>query len=403
MSLLTLTMNVLSSCDKTNDVNNNGDVNEDDNNIETPVESKKAKFVFYFIGDGMAAVQVNLAEAAMNFQSFKDAYEHQTRSNVGIGTLRLREMTIAGMANTHAENRYITCSAAAATALATGSKGEIDRISEKPDGTDLQTIAEIAKSKGMKVGIISSVSIDHATPACFYAHTNNRNNYKEIGDQLLASGFDYFAGGSVRWNKRIKEEGGTPADAYARYAQAAKEKGFKYVTSKAQFDALKAGETAPVIATLDMLANEQYTGDGSALPYAMDLYMQEKIDNKISLADFTAKGAEILENDNGFMMVIESGKIDWACHANDAVASAYDMVAFDEADVYFGAFGGYDPYTTTCVQILNAKAGVDFTSYKHTAVPVPVFAYGVNDQLFNGYYDNTDIPKKIIKATVLDK
>ncbi|OAV65668.1 Alkaline phosphatase [Bacteroidales bacterium Barb6XT] len=93
-----------------------------------------------------------LAEATLNDPAFKAAYNAQTgtaslRSSIGVGELNLRKFPVTGMASTYAEDRYVTCSA-----------------------------AEMAKKRGMKVGIVSSVSIDHATPACFYAHTPDRNN-----------------------------------------------------------------------------------------------------------------------------------------------------------------------------------------------------------------------------------
>lgn len=488
---------------------------------------KEAKYIFYFIGDGMAAPQILLGEAALAVPAFKENYYQQTNSKAPINKLRLREMPIAGMANTNAENRYITGSAAAATALATGHKTYIDHISVTSKGEKLRTMAEMAKDKGMKVGVVSSVSIDHATPACFYAHTTNRRNYSEISNQLLNSGFDYFAGGSPKWDKRAASEKTDLNTAYQSYRKSAEDKGFQFITSSAEFDKLGVNEKKPIIATLDMLSNEQYIEDESALPYIMDLSVFDNIDNQITLADFTAKGAEVLNNDKGFFLMVESGKIDWACHANDATATAYEVVAFDEAigvaldfakrypeetlivvtgdhdcggltigfagtgyetafemlskqrlsyklfsetavsmmkscasfdklfaytcdmfgftnlvtdgsdgvtnqsselsnvevemlksayakslknimnlkfdeeDIYLGSFGGYDPYTTTCTHILNNKAGVDFTSYKHTAVPVPVFAMGVNQDLFSGYYDNTDIAKKIMQAANL--
>ncbi len=504
---------------------------EDTTQTET---TTKAKYIFYFIGDGMSATQLNLAEAALYFEDFEQKCALQTgtatRASVGIGDLKLREMPVVGMATTYAANRYITCSAAAATALATGEKTNIDYISVSADdrSTPLKTIAEMAKESGMKVGIVSSVSIDHATPACFYAHTGDRNNYEEIGYQLLDTGFDYFGGGSVRWNKHT----GVSSDkaiAYSVYKQLAEAKGFNYVTNTESFNALVGPQNQPVIATLQMLSEEQNTTDGSALPYSIDFNSDVVSNeyNRLTLADFTEKGAEIMENDNGFFMMVESGKIDWTCHANDAVTSAYEMVAFDNAigkaiefynkypeetlivvtgdhdtggltlgfagtsydnafellmgqtvsyqefsgvasdmmdagksfdevmvyvsqafglvnevtdgsdskysngsnelsdyemellenafyqsrdgvivdnigadDVYttLYSFGGYDPLTTTCVHILNNKAGLEFSTYAHTAVPVPVFAMGAQQDLFNGYYDNTDVAKKIMEA-----
>lgn len=481
----------------------------------------KAKYVFYFIGDGMAAPQVRLAEAALTVPQFQENYAKLTNSTSKVEGLNIKTLSVTGLATTNAENRYITDSAAAGTALATGSKTDVGVISEKPDGTKLKTIAEAAKEKGMKVGIVSSVSIDHATPACFYSHAPSRSKYADISEQILTSGFDYFAGGCPKWEKRAAKEGTDLPTAFSSFKAKAETAGFKMVTTKAEFDNAKASDNTPVIATIDMLSNKQYIGDGSALPYTIDLAHQASDDDRISLAQFTAKGIELLDNEKGFFMMVEGGKIDWACHANDAATCTYEVVAFDEAigvalqfaaahpnetliivtgdhdcgglaigyggtgyesafellarpkmsatvfgshaiakitagesfnkllafaceqygftnnitdgseglksqtaelsdfevkilreaygksvnkiqkrgfddtDKYYSNYGGYDPFTTTCSQILNNKAGVDFTSFTHTAVPVMVFAHGTSAQLFSGYYDNTDIAKKI--------
>lgn len=488
--------------------------------------SHEAKYIFYFIGDGMAAPQVRLAEGALTSEDFQKNYAQLTSSDKLVGELNLRSLSVTGLATSNAEDRYITDSAAAGTALATGSKTNVGVISQTADGTPLRTMAEMAKEKGMKVGIVSSVSLDHATPACFYAHEKSRNSYPQISDQLITSGFDYFGGGSLKWDKRAKAEGVDKAAAYASYKAKAEGAGYKFVTTKSEFDSVAKGESQPIIATLSMLANEQYTGDGAAMPYTIDLASQSE-DNRISLAQFTQKGVDILENEKGFFMMVEGGKIDWACHANDAATVAYEVVAFDEAigvaldfakrhphetlivvtgdhdcgglaigfagtgyksafnllshsrisshefqqaakrkiakgesfetllafacekfgftndikdgsdgvitqtseltnhevsllksayaksasgkranefadaDRYSAAYGGYDPFTVTCTHILNNKSGVDFASYSHTAVPVMVFAHGANSHLFSGYYDNTDIAKKIMEAAAL--
>ncbi len=487
--------------------------------------NQQAKYIFYFIGDGMSAAQVQLAEAALTSSAFRENYAKQTSSVASPEQLFIKSLNITGIATSNAANRYITDSAAAGTALATGSKTNVGVISQDAEGNILETVAQAAKKRGMKVGIVSSVSIDHATPACFYAHSASRSNYSEISDQVLTSGFDYFAGGSPRWDKRASAEETDMATAYASFRTKASEQGFKFVATKAEFDAVGQDEQSPVIATLDMLANEQYIGDGSAMPYTIDLLRQSSEDNRITLAQFTKKGIDILENDNGFFMMVEGGKIDWACHANDAATCAYEVVAFDQAvgvalefaakhpnetlivvtgdhdcgglalgfggtgygsafdllastsssylifaeaavakiaagesfdkllafacqefgftdnvkgepqtkvgqtlelsdfevkllreayeksvkstnkketladsDLYFSTYGGYDPFTTTCTSLINNKAGLDFTSFTHTAVPVMVFAHGASSEIFSGYYDNTDIVKKIREA-----
>jgi alkaline phosphatase len=472
---------------------------------------KTPKYIFFFIGDGMSNPQINITEAALNSPSF--TLKNSLKS-VGIGELNMRKFTVVGMQTTHAEDRYITGSAAAGTALATGYKTTIGTISQ--DGThtkNYKTMAEMAKAKGMKVGIVSSVSIDHATPACFYAHTNKRSNYYTIGQQLTKSNFDYFAGGGVRWNK-YDDEGKT--EDINLFLNAAANKGYTYINTKAAFDALTPA-SGKIIATLKQFYTNVST-NSAALPYVIDLDEQTSDNNKITLSEFTEKGIELLNNEKGFFMMVEGGKIDWACHANDVVTSAHNTIEFDKAiakalkfynkhreetliiitgdhecggltigyantgystafellnhqttsyEIFTGIvkswnpatktfasaladvkttfglgnatispdlklstyeqglleeafnlsmkkinmskaekkrkYGGYDPFTVTVTHILNNKAGIDWTSHKHTASPVPVFALGQGMYEFSGYYDNTDIAKKIIKIGKLNK
>lgn len=469
-----------------------------ENNTISPY--KTPKYVFFFIGDGMSNTQINVTEAALNDVNFK--LKSSSLKSVGIGALNIRKFPVVGMATTHAQDQYITDSAAAGTALASGSKTTVNTIGKNGDRTqNLKNMAEMAKEKGMKIGIVSSVSIDHATPACFYAHTNDRNDYQIIGEQLINSNFDYFAGGSVLYNKYVGKT-------LQQYKADAIAKGYKYVNTKADFNSLSK-TSGKVIATLKRF--DTNIQDGNAMPYALDLDIQASDDDKISLADFTQKGIDILDNEKGFFMMVEGGKVDWACHANDVVTSTFDMIAFDEAvkkalDFYnnhkeetliiitgdhetggltlgfsatdygnsfdklnyqnisfqeftykvaswktagtktfaqaldevktaFGLgdatknlalstyetgllsnaftksmggslsllpeelklyYGTYDPFTVTVTHILNNKAGIDWTTYAHTAVPVPVFAIGQGQYEFSGYYDNTDLAKKIM-------
>ena len=163
---------------------------------------KGPKYIFYFIGDGMASPQIHATEA------YLAALEEDDAAPGGVKAKKLAMSTfpVQGMQMSYANDRFITGSAAAGTALACGKKTNIGVIAMDPDATvPYKTLAEAAKAKGMKVGIISSVSIDHATPAVFYSHTDSRNNYEQIGEQLLASNFDYFAGGGFRVNKYKSE------------------------------------------------------------------------------------------------------------------------------------------------------------------------------------------------------
>jgi alkaline phosphatase len=172
----------------------------------------------------------------------------------------------------------------------------------------------MARSKGMKVGIVTSVSLDHATPAAFYAHVRSRSQYREIGQRLIGSGFDYFAGGGFLDMPDV--------------AEAAFEAGYIFTRSRAEFAGLRPRE-GKVIAVNPTLDRNQ------ALPYALDRMSGdgpvEDSKASISLAEFTEKGIELLDNERGFFLMVEGGKIDWACHANDARTAIEEVLALDRA------------------------------------------------------------------------
>ncbi len=450
--------------------------------------SAKPKYVFMFVGDGLGLPQRAAAVQYLGKDLVIDSFPAQ------------------GITTTHAADRFITGSAAAATALSAGVKTNIGVVGMDADLQPVKTLAEIAKEQGKKVGIVSSVSIDHATPAAFYAHVPKRGNYYDIDLALAKSSIDYFAGGGLK-DPANKRDNAKKFEGNA--VELAKANGFTFATGREEFEKL-TGKEGKIVAINGWLQ------DSGAMPYAMDTSSAD-----ISLAEFTAKGIDILDNPNGFFMMVEGGKIDWACHANDAAASIHDTIAFDDAvavayDFYkthpeetlivvtgdhetggltlgfagtkyksnydllsnqkisfqkfqddvikvakkdgnvkfdsikepitdnFGLkftgeqddlmvlkdhelkqlkeafersmaddsgkskdpatyllYGGYDPLTISLTHIINQKAGVAWTSYKHTAVPVSTAAVGVGYERFQGMYDNTDVAKKVMEITGL--
>jgi len=152
-----------------------------------PQSASGLKYVFLFIGDGMGAAQRRAAELYLAALSGKG--EDTDR-------LIMNQLPAQGMTSTDDPIGPMRDSASTGTALATGHKTAPGVLGMDPAGEQrFDTIAELAKSAGMRVGIISSVSIDHATPASFYAHQPNRSYYHEIAHELANSRFDYFAGG----------------------------------------------------------------------------------------------------------------------------------------------------------------------------------------------------------------
>jgi alkaline phosphatase len=446
-----------------------------------PAAAAKAKYVFLFIGDGMAMPQISATEVYANALSSKD---------ITVKKLGFSQFPVLGLTTTYDAGSFITDSASAGTALSTGNKTLSGVVNMDPSkAVKFTTISEMAKAKGMKIGIVTTVSLDHATPASFYAKAPSRSNYYDIAAQIATSGFDYFGGGG------FLQPTGKDKDK-PDVVGLAKAAGYKFVNTKADFAALKKG-AGKVLAVNETLA------DSASMPYEID----RKADD-LSLADYTAKGIELLSDaPKGFFMMVEGGKIDWACHANDAAASIRDTLALDAAvaqAVKFAAkypkdtliivtgdhetggmtigfagtqystffdkigpqkisfqkftdevvkpykaktkladaemadllpviaedfglsldqlssvqqtdiqvafsrslgsqetravaedpyllYGGYDPLTVKVTQVLNQNAGIGWTTYAHTGVPVATFAKGAGQELFAGYYDNTDI------------
>jgi alkaline phosphatase len=195
--------------------------------------------------------------------------------------------------------------------MATGHKTISGTINMDPKFSEkYTTITETAKKNGWKVGIISNVSMDHATPAAFYAHVATRKDYYHIALQMSRSGFDYFAGGGLLEGSK---GGFIPATDYFT------DRGYKLVNTVEDFNKLTPAD-GKVYFTNPVLQDEK------SMNYAMD-----SDGSAVTLAQMTTKGIEMLNNDTGFFMMVEGGKIDWSCHANDAAASIEDTLAFDES------------------------------------------------------------------------
>ncbi|MBS7526244.1 alkaline phosphatase [Fusibacter paucivorans] len=264
------------------------------------------KYVFLFIGDGMTFPQLTAASDYLGAV----AYEGKKVEN---DPLAFMNFSVAGNATTFDSTSFCPDSASTATSISTGFKtlsGVINMDEQKTIA--YETIAEkLKKQFGYKIGIISSVPLNHATPAAFYAHQPTRSNYYEIGLEMIDSGFDYFGGGGLLVST------GKNGD-QKEVLEVAKDSGYKvYNDTKSILNLSKTNDK--VIAINPTLV-------GGALPYELD-----RKSGDLSLADFTRKGIDVLNNDRGFFMMVEGGKIDWACHANDAKASIDDTIAFDEA------------------------------------------------------------------------
>ncbi len=367
----------------------------------------------------------------------------------------------------------------------------------------------MAHEQGRKVGVVSSVSLDHATPAAYYASVPTRDYMNNIATQMAETGYEFFGGGGLVSPTSPKTNGDTGNDVWSLFAA----NGYTVLKDRETILALKTKPVSKVICINPWLQ------DAAAMPYAID-----KPATNLSLAEMTEvaiASLNKLSKGKGFFLMVEGGKVDWACHANDAMATIGDMLDFDNAvgsalafyerhpqetliivtgdhetggmsvghattgykayyekllnqknsftyfaqnqwtahkaaysagydwtpgdnlagnaamnqlmidafgldlsklnahqqekleDAYdksmCGAnknnaaenqllYGSYEPIIVTITHILNENAGIGWTSYSHTGVPVPVYAQGKEAWRFAGFYDNTDIAKRIAKV-----
>ncbi len=256
----------------------------------------KAKYVFYFIGDGMGVNQVNAAET----------YLGALEGRIGIKELCFPSFPYAALVNTQSATNGVTDSAAGGTALATGHKtknGSVGVLKDKT--TPVTSVADWAREAGAAVGITSSVSIDHATPSSFYAHVGNRGESYKIGQQLVESGNDFY-GASDFVSPKNPEEGGP--DLYEQ----AKQKGF--TLARGYKDYQKKAKKADRMILFQ--SEEASKKDRGSIPYALDRGKDD-----LTLTDITRAAVNFLtkkqDTKQGFFLMVEGGKIDWACHAND--------------------------------------------------------------------------------------
>ena len=269
--------------------------------------AQQAKYVFFFIGDGMGVNQVNTTEM---FQA------EMEDGRIGTQKLLFGSFPVAGIATTYSASNSVTDSSAGGTALATGSKTYNGAIGVNVNKEALESVAYQAKKSGKKVGIASTVSIDHATPAAFYAHQPNRNMYYEIALELPQSGFDFFAGAGFLKPTTTFEKQEAPA-----IYPIIEKVGYTIARGLEEYE-----EKAASADKMVLLQAEGAVAD--CLPYAID-----RKEGDLTLAQITESAIEFLTKDNkkGFFLMLEGGKIDWACHSNDPATMAKEVIDLDNA------------------------------------------------------------------------
>lgn len=333
-------------------------------------KAQKPKNIVLLIGDGMGVSQVFAGLTANK------------------GHLFLENFKIAGFSKTQSADNYITDSAAGGTALSCGVKTYNGAIGLDVNKNPVKTILEEAEEKGLSTGLVSTSAITHATPASFIAHQPSRSMYEEIAADFLKTDIDVFIGGGIEHFSKRKDG--------RNLMKELEEKGYRVETDLNKIAQVKSGKLAGLAADEHM---GRVAERGDMLPLAAETALN------------------ILDNNKkGFFLMIEGSQIDWGGHAGSTIYVVEDMLDFDRAIGKVLDFAAKDGKTLVIVTADHETGGMALTggsmaegsvkaafpTNSHTAVMVPVFAFGPGAEEFGGIMDNTELNHKM-KHLLFDK
>ena len=302
----------------------------------------QAKYVFYFIGDGMGTNQVVGTEM----------YLSELKGEIGRQRLCMTQFPYSGQAATFSASNGITDSAAAGTCLASGKKTNNGVLGQDAEGQDVRTVAEILKAQGWGVGIMTSVAIDHATPGAFYAHVPSREMYYEIGKQLAFSDFDFF-GGAAFHQPNLSRLVGNPKSVMGKRTNLydlCEEQGYTLAHGFEEAQGLMDAKKMILMQSTDGIDRNKPSYN---IPYAID----RKADD-LTLEQIVRTAIPFLSSKHErFFMMVEGGMIDYASHSNDAATAFGEVIAMDEALRVAYAFYQAHPDETLIVVTADHETG----------------------------------------------
>ena len=373
-------------------------------------KDKRAKYIFLFIGDGMGNSHVATTESYLSYKQGKVGGEH----------LLMTSFPYYGTASTYSADKQVTCSSAAGTAIACGQKTNNEMVGVGPDSLALKSVACELKDLGYKVGIISDVPVNHATPAAFYAHTCHRDGYYEIAREIPESKFDFFCSAGFL-DYKGKNADKEPLDKYLE------EKGYAVFYGLKEFNEKKADYNKVVLCPTEVKGRN-----------AREYVVAGQGEGDIRLHQMLESGIEFLGQEEPFFIMCEGGNIDWAAHFHRTMPVVLNILEFDKAiqkayEFYLKhpdetliivtadhetgglSLGGKDKSINWELlekswvdndmeplkdhdenKKLNDECSFGWTTVSHSGAQVPVYAIGCGAERFMGRMDNTDIKDKIL-------
>ncbi len=297
--------------------------------------SKKPKYVFYFIGDGMS------------FNHILGTEHYNTEKAGASETLRLNftQFDTRNFVTNYSASNLVTDSAAAGTALASGKKTGNAHIGVDMEGNELRTLADVASEQGYKVGLVTNVGINHATPSCFYGHTSDRFGFPKLVDDYIASDVAFIAGSTIMDMKSGPQDPKYKPITTAELAERIRNAGIELTLDVEQ--AAKSSNKR-----VALVANDK---ENKHVPYVID----RKGGEQHTLLNHSKAAIEYLarEAKDGFFLMIEGGKLDYAAHEQDAVTTFLEVNEFAECVQLALEFAKQHPKETLIVVTSDHETG----------------------------------------------
>ena len=274
-------------------------------NKVNPDRLGKAKNIIFMVSDGMSLGTLSMA----------DMY---SRNILGKGSnwmnLYHDKKVSRALMDTASASSIVTDSAAASSAFGGGIRVKNGVLNMGANGEKHLPIWQKFKKAGKKTGCVTTVTITHATPAGFCVNSAQRNAEPQIAEMYADLEIDVLMGGGDEFFNPEKRE--DKKDLYAVY----KKKGYQIL--KNSHDLKNTTQKSKTLGIFN-------TG---ALPYSIDRASISEFKDTPTLAEMTKAAIDQLkDHQNGFVLQVEGGKVDWSAHANDVAALIHDQLAFDEA------------------------------------------------------------------------
>lgn len=328
---------------------------------KTDGTNKPVKNIILLIGDGTGLPQL---------------YAGYTANHAGLNIFRMHQV---GLSKTSSFDSYITDSAPGSTSISSGQKTCNRFVGVDHTGHPIPLIPNLIRAKGMVTGLITSGDVTDATPADFYAHRNARDSSAAIFSDLASAPIQLLMGsGNPAFNPTL--------------AQTLRTAGFHITTT---LDSIPAGSSAKWLVMEPKAGLPASQGRGP--------WLQQALNKTLHL---------LAQNKSGFFIMAEGAQIDYGGHANNLPYVATEVMDFDQLVGKALQFADENGETLVVVtadhetggltlldgDYTSGTVGGHFSTNDHTALPVPVFAYGPQSQHFTGMYENTDLFSKLLSA-----